>query len=323
MSISQKNSVSEVKNIKTKTHNNDYIFGLICVIGCQLTWGFLPIYLHFLKPIDPKIIILYRLVTMFIFALIGARLKYSFSEIFEPLKKTKTAITNVLAGFLLTIDWSIYIWAVNSGHVIQTSIGYYIEPIIICLFGILIFKEKITPYNIIAIAMAISAVILILVHYKQLPGVAVSLALTWAFYSAIKKGTDTPIIIALVNETIVFAVIALALIIYMETNKMGAIYQYGTNIKYYMMLMSGLATVVPVALFGISTRKVGLLVVGLAQYISPTITLICGVRLFGETLEKTQFIAFIIIWIGIVIFTVGEIIGQRNPKIIKSTKRMK
>lgn len=284
---------------------SDYKIGLICVIGCQVMWGILPIYWQALMPIDSVTIILYRILTMFIYAFIGARFRYSTREILAPLKDRKVRIRYFTAGLLLTANWSIYIWAINSGRVIQTTIGYYIEPLVICIFGIVLFHEKITKYNATAMILALIALIVILCHLGKLPGIALGLALTWAIYSAIKKTADQPILISLVFETMPYAVIALIAIVYLEVNGIGGL-SYHVPVKYGMLFLTGLVTVVPVALFGVSAKKVSLFIIGLAQYIGPTLTLLCGIFLFKEGIDKIEIIAFCIIWLGLVFFTIGE-----------------
>lgn len=298
-------------------NNREYKIGMLCVIGSQLIWGFLPIYWQALKPIDSRIIILYRIATMFIYSLIAARMKYSFKEIFAPLKERKTRIKYFTAGLILTANWSIYIWAINSERVVQASIGYYIEPLVICLFGIVLFKEKMTKYNAMAMIMALSAVVLILIHFKQIPAVALGLALTWATYSAIKKAADQPVLKALVFETMVFAVLAAIALIVLETKGVGGL-SYNQPVKYGAMYLSGFVTIIPVALFGVSAKKVSFLVIGLTQYISPTITLLCGVFLFKEGIDIYEIIAFGIIWSGLVIFTIGEFRANRKQNTIKN-----
>ena len=152
---------------------------------------------------------------------------------------------------------------------------------------------------------AVIAIIVILVHFRQIPGVALGLAGTWACYSAIKKTSELPAIIALVYETMVYAVIAFFAILYIETKGIGAI---SLNLpgKYAMMFLSGLITLIPVALFAVAAQKVSLLVIGLAQYISPTISLLLGIFMFREPIDAVQIIAFVIIWAGLCIFTYGE-----------------
>lgn len=286
--------------------SSEYRTGVICVLACQVIWGFCPIYWQALEPIPSWIIILYRIVTMFIYSYIAARFRYSREEIWAPLRDRAVRRKYFIAGFVLTINWSIYIWAMTSERVIQTSIGYYIEPLVICAVGIIVFKEKLTRYNLTAMLFALAAIIIILVHYGQLPGVALSLAGSWAIYSAIKKTAKQPAIIALVYETVLYAAIAVLVIPFIELKGIGAL-SYADPGKYALMLLCGLVTLVPIALFGAAAQKVTLLVIGLAQYISPTITLMLGIFLFREPIDRTQITAFIIVWIGLCFFTYGEI----------------
>ena len=193
----------------------------------------------------------------------------------------------------------------TSEHVVQASIGYYIEPIVICAVGIIFFKEKLTKYNLTAMLFALAAIILILVHFRQVPGVALGLAGTWAAYSAIKKTSDMPVLLTMVYETMLYAALALPAIIYIEATGNGVI-AMNMPVKYAMLFLSGLITAIPVGLFGAAAKKVPLLVIGLAQYISPTITLLIGVFMFGEPIDAVQITAFGIIWIGLTIFSYGE-----------------
>ena len=140
----QERKVDEERVLTEKNKDSDYRTGLICVIACQLIWGFLPVYWQALVPIPSWIIILYRMTTMFVYTYIAARLKYSREEIWAPLKEKGTLARYLVAGLLLTANWSTYIWAMTTGHMVQASIGYYLEPIVICLFGVVIFKEKFT-----------------------------------------------------------------------------------------------------------------------------------------------------------------------------------
>ena len=286
-------------------NNSDYRTGLICVLACQLFWGVCPVYWQALVPIPSWIIILYRIVTMFVFSYIAARMRYSREEIWQPLRGKGVFTRYLAAGLLLTANWSTYIWAMTTGHMIQASIGYYIEPIVICLFGVVIFREKFTRYNLTAMGFALVSIIVMLIHYGQIPGVALGLAFTWACYSAIKKSTDRPPLIELVYETMFYAVPALMAIFYIETKGIGAL-SLGVPGKYALMYLSGLITLIPIALFGSAAKKVTLFVIGLAQYISPTITLLLGIFAYKEPIDKVQVISFAIIWIGLVFFSYGE-----------------
>ena len=286
-------------------NNSDYRTGLICVLASQLIWGFLPAYWQALVPIPSWIIILYRMTTMFVYSYIAARLRYTKEEIWAPLKEKGAVVRYLIAGALLTANWSIYIWAMTTGHMIQSSIGYYLEPIVICLFGVVIFNEKFTRYNLTAVVFAAVALIVMLVHYGQLPGVALGLAFTWATYSAIKKSSKNPPLVELVYETMFYAVFAVIGILLIETRGMGAL-SLGVPGKYALMFLSGLVTLIPIALFGSAAKKVSLFIIGLTQYISPSITLLLGIFVYKEPIDRVQLLSFAVIWIGLVFFTYGE-----------------
>ena len=299
------------KSIGIKNKDNDYRTGLICVLACQLIWGFLPAYWQALVPIPSWIIILYRMTTMFVYSYVAAKLRYTKEEIWTPLREKGAVRRYMIAGLLLTANWSIYIWAMTTGHMIQSSIGYYIEPIVICLFGVVIFKEKFTKYNAAAMALAAAALIVMLIHYRQLPGVALGLAFTWATYSAIKKSTKNPPVVELVYETMFYAVFAVIGIFVIETRGIGAL-SLGVPGKYALMFLSGLVTLIPIALFGNAAKKVSLFIIGLTQYISPSITLVLGIFAYKEPIDRVQVISFAVIWIGLAIFSYGEYKNYRE-----------
>lgn len=303
--------MSDKPVLQTNKEYSDYKIGVLCVVGCQVFWGVCPLYWQALDPIPSWIIILYRIVTMFVFSYIAARFRFSREEIWGPLRDRAVRRKYFTAGLILTVNWSIYIWAMTSERVIQASIGYYIEPLVICAVGVVVFDEKLTRYNLTAIILAAVAILIILIHYKQIPGVALGLAGTWACYSAIKKTSELPVLLTLVYETVVYAVISLFVIIFIECTGVGAL-SLGVPGKYALMYLSGLITLIPVGLFSVSAKKVSLLVIGLAQYISPTMTLLLGIFVFKEPTDKVQLLAFLIIWTGLVIFTYGEFVTNRK-----------
>lgn len=285
-------------------HKN-YKMGIMAATGCSFIWGLLPIYWKSLVPIPSSVIIIYRIFWVGVVSFIISLKLYGFKKIVTPLKDKKTALKFLLAGFIITSNWSIYIWAVNAGFVIQTSIGYYIEPIVVSLFGIIFFKEKITKYNLTAFLFAIAGVMLVLAHFGELPTIAIGLALTFATYAALKKHFNVEAILSLLYETIFFVPIALIAIIYLECAGSGAIgtcepYQYG------LLMLTGVATALPLGLFAVGANNLPLVTLGVTQYISPTIALLLGIYAFGEPFDGVQLIAFGIIWVGLLIFTIGE-----------------
>ncbi len=301
--------------MELEQRNNDYRSGLIASIGCMTLWGILPIYWQALVPISSWVIIIYRILLVNVFAMLLARTRFTWREIFGPIRSDwQLALKFLAAGAVITINWSTYIWAVNADHVIDASIGYYIEPLMVCVFGMLCFREKLTRFKAAAMALALLAVIILLVHFHAFPGIALGIAMSFAVYSAIKKTVSQPPLISLVYETIFFAPPALAAIVWLELQGKGALgagqpYQYG------LLLLCGLLTVIPLSLFASAAQKVPLFTLGLTEYISPTLSLILGVFFFKEPFDRIEFLAVAIIWVGLVFFSVGELREQRKAQI--------
>ncbi|MBM6991338.1 MAG: EamA family transporter RarD [Mobilibacterium timonense] len=282
-----------------------YRKGLQEIILCMVLWGVLPIYWKSLVPINSWIIIIYRVLLVFLVALIFALRKYSMKEIFAPVRTLRGAGKFLAAGIIITLNWSVFIWAVNSGHILQSSIGYYIEPMAVALLGVLIFHEKLTKYKVTALLFALAAVIIMLVHYGELPTIALLIAISFAVYSAIKKSISEPPAISLVCETFFLAPIALVVILFLEFTGRGALGQ-GQPYQYGLLMLCGLVTVIPLTLFAGAAQKVQMFTLGVAEYISPTLNLLIGVFIYHEPLDRVQFIALVIIWIGLCFFTAGE-----------------
>lgn len=287
---------------------NNYKLGLIYALSCAVLWGFLPIYWDALKPIDSFVIIFYRvvlmMVTCFLICFYQKRsIKGVFSAMFSDRKKMWTYI---IAGIIITINWSIYIWAVNAGFVIQSSMGYFLEPLIVCLFAMIIYKEKANKWKLISLAFALVGLMIMVIGYKEVPMIAIGLASSFAIYAAIKKSVDLPPFQSLLYETLFLAPIALIIVFYLEGTGSGALITGGT-VKYIMLLFAGLATAIPMGLFSAAANKLPLFTLGLTEYISPSIALILGIFLFKEPFDMIQFSAFVVIWIGLVFFSYGEV----------------
>lgn len=293
--------------------NRAYRQGMVSAVCCSLFWGVLPIYWQWLKPIDSFVIIFYRIVMVAVCCAAAAFVFHGRREVLAPLADKKGLIKYALAGLLITANWSIYIWAVNAGFVIQTSIGYYIEPLVVCTFGIVLFKEKLSTYKVIALCFALAGVAAVIWYFKQVPLIALGVALTFAVYAAAKKSFSLPPLISLFYETVFWAPLALAVIVYLELNGRGAL-AAGEPHKFVLLLLCGIVTALPLGLFASATRKLNLFVVGLTEYISPTISLFIGIFLFKEPFESVQLIAFAIIWIGLVFFSYGEYKENRLRK---------
>ena len=288
------------------TDKKDYIKGVQAAIFCSALWGVLPLYWQALRPIGSGVIIFYRIFLVGLVCFAASAGIYGIKEVLKPWHDKRLVLRNIAAGLLITFNWSLYIWAVNADFVIQTCIGYYIEPLMVCVFGIVFFKEKLEKHKLIAIIFAGVGLTVILIHFMQIPFIALGLALSFATYAAIKKTSELPPLISLFYETIFLMPIALAVIIYLEVSGRGAL-DTGAPYQYVLLLLCGVLTAVPLGLFGVSAQKVPLTTLGITQYLSPSIALVIGIFIMNEPFDMVQLISFIIIWIGLVFFTMGEI----------------
>lgn len=288
------------------SHSKDYKNGIITLLCCNILWGVLPVYWQALRPINSWVIIFYRIFLVGLAAGIASLKVYGWSEIKKHLAIKKNLWLFPLTGLLITCNWSIYIWAVNADHVIQTCVGYYIEPLVVCLFGLVLFREKLNRYKIGAMFMALIGIIIILIHFGQLPTIALGLAFSFAIYAALKKNFNLPATMSVFLETFFLMWPALGVIIYLECTGQGAL-AVGEPGKYALMLLCGILTATPLSLFANGAKKVPLVVTGLLAYIGPSLTLLIGIFFMKEPFDSIQLIAFIFVWIGLAYFTIGEI----------------
>ncbi|NLD20374.1 MAG: EamA family transporter RarD [Clostridiales bacterium] len=284
---------------------SSYKKGLIYALSCSILWGVLPIYWQALRPIESSVIIFYRIFLVGVVCFIASIKLYGMKEMKKHLRPKGAKLKFFLAGLLITTNWSIYIWAVNADFVIQTCVGYYIEPLMVCVFGIIFFKEKLTGYKLTALIFAMMGVVVMLVHFMQVPLIALSLGLTFATYAALKKSYQLPSVLSLFYETMFLALPALGVVIYLEVNGQGAL-ALGDPVKYILLMFCGPLTAIALAFFAEAANNVPLVTLGLIEYLSPSISLIIGIFMFKEPFDMIQFIAFVIVWIGLVFFTIGE-----------------
>ena len=285
--------------------------GMACAILCALVWGILPIYWKSLHPINSLLIMFYRLVLACIVVFLGSLIVYKWKGIIEPLKKKEAIPVYILAGIVISTNWGLYIWMVNAGFIVQTSIGYYIEPLVICIFGAILLKEKIEKYTLAAFIIAGIGVVIMIFSYGEVPLLAIVLAMTFATYALIKKKLQIPALLSLFYETFFLLPVVIPCILYMEFTGRGAFTQ-GEPYQIGLLFLSGLFTAIPLSLFAMAANRISLIALGITEYISPSMALILGIFIYKETFDLIHFIGFIIIWIGLIIFTAGGIRSRRQ-----------
>lgn len=296
---------------RTEAQKREYKIGWLCAVSCGVIWGGLPIYWKQLDFIMPVLAMFYRLsLACLLVFLIDLKI-YGWKQIVEPLKERGALWSYLLSGGLISINWSLYIYMVNVGKVIQTSIGYYIEPLVIAVFGLLFFREKFDRYKAAALGLAVIGVLIMVLSYGQLPVLALLLAVSFGGYAVVKKKVNQPAMLALFYETLVLLPLAVGFILFMELTGRGA-FTTATPVQLGWLSLSGLVTALPLVLFAMAANRIPLIELGLSGYLSPSVALLLGIFLFGEGFDIYQFIGFCVIWVGLAIFTAGNFIYARE-----------
>lgn len=302
-------------SLNQKNKNSEYTKGLLTCLGCQTLWGFLVLFWDALNPIPSSTVIFYRVFLVGLISTAFAIGMYGWKEYKKIFKNKKAFCELTLTGAIITINWSMYIWAVKAGFVIQTCVGYFIEPLMVAAFGIVFFNEKLSKFKLISFIFALVGLTVILIHFKEVPTLALGLAVSFAIYAALQKIFDMPSMLMLSYETVLLAIPALAIVIWLEATGQGALSMPDVSTgKYLLMLCCGPLTALPLFLFGVAATRVELVMLGILEYISPSLSLLLGIFVLHEAFDGVQFISFVLVWIGLVFFTIGEIKDREHKE---------
>lgn len=289
--------------------------GILYAFGAYGIWGLFPLYWRLLDQVDSMEILLSRVIWSFVFTTVFILILKHKNLLIEDLKtiwkNKKVFLALLAASFAISCNWFIYIFAVNNGHVIETSLGYYINPLITVLFGMLFFKERLSKMQLVAVIVAFIGVIVLTVSYGNIPWVAMLLAFSFATYGALKKKITLDATRGLAIETLFILPFALIYYIYiMSTNQMSFLHvSWQTDI---LLILAGVVTAIPLVLFSKGAKLLPQYLIGFIQYITPTTLLIFGIVLYHETFSTIEFISFSFIWLAILIFTVSTIVESRK-----------
>lgn len=288
--------------------------GMMAALSTYLIWGVLPLYWNLLARAEANEILAHRIIWSFVFmvvVLMVTKRWQSFKEDCRALwQDKKRAAILLLAAFTISLNWLMYIWAVNHGHVIDTSIGYYINPLMSVLFGIVFFRERISGLKKISLLLAAIGIVLMTYQLGKLPWVAVALAVSFSVYGALKKQLHLNPFSSITLETLLmvpFAVPYIGILMMSPANH----FSLATPDLALYLMGTGVVTAVPLVLFSYGANLLPLNVLGFFQYISPTIGLLLGIFFFHETFGMAQISALGFVWVAIVLFTVAESLRGR------------
>jgi len=280
-----------------RTKRSEYSLGLLFGVGSYVLWGLFPLYWPLLKPASPLEIVSHRAVWTLIFCLIVLALSKQLHSAISVVKRPKMMAGLFLSTILVSINWLTYIWATNNGHVVEAALGYYINPLIIIAFGVLLLREKMRPLQWLAVGIAAVGVTILTIDYGRLPWVAISLALSWGTYGLVKKKLDLGALDGLAIETLISFIPYVGYLIYLGNQGTG---QFGQSPGLTILLISaGAVTAIPLLLFNGSTTRLPYSTIGLLQYITPTIQFSIGVWVRHEDMPAARWIGFLVIWLAL------------------------
>lgn len=287
----------------------EFTKGISYTAGSYLLWGILPIYWKFLNHVPALEILAHRVIWSFIFVLtivglLKRKLLKNFSQV--QMRNRRTWLGLILASLFISINWLTYIYAVNTNHIVEASLGYYINPLVSLLLGVFVIREKINAIQMISFAVAGIGVIYMTVTFGKFPWIALLLALSFGLYGLSKKLIKVDSILGLFLETLFVLPIALLFLAYIGFNGQHHFLTGSLNNDLFL-LGSGIATALPLLWFSIGAQKIPLYMVGFLQYIAPTISLILGTLLYKEPFTKDHAITFTCIWLAILVFTISNI----------------
>lgn len=288
--------------------------------SAYLLWGAFPLYFRLLERSGAVEIVLHRIAWSLLVCLAVVAATRAWGELRTVLATPRSILLLAGAAVVLTINWGVYIYAVNSGHVIEASLGYYINPLVTVLMGVVVLRERLRPLQWTAVGVGAVAVAVLTAAYGRLPWIALTLALSFGLYGLVKNrvGGSVGAVASLTTETLVLAPFAAAGIIWLQLEGRGT---FGVEAPWQGLLLAsaGVVTVVPLLLFASAASRVPLSTIGLLQYLTPTLQLLCGVLLLGEHMPGVRWVGFGLVWVALVVLTADTLVAHGRRQRLPAT----
>ncbi|AFS69905.1 EamA family transporter RarD [Exiguobacterium antarcticum] len=280
--------------------------GMSATFVAYVIGGLLPIYKLFADEVPAWTVVSIRIISAFVFVSLLLRMTKKFKHVKQLWKNRRQRNTVLAAGLVLGGNWTLYLYAIGEGYIVESSLGYYINPLVSVLFGLLFFGERLNRAQLLAMVSAISGVLILTFGYGKFPIIAFSLAVSFAFYGVLKKKAAAEPLSGLFLETLVTLPFALMTLGITGSNPMALPIE-----ALFAIIMLGVATAIQLMLFGYGMPKIPFVYVGILQYIAPTLTLVLGVFLFNDIFTTIHLIAFLFIWLAVALFTISGISNGR------------
>ena len=287
------------------------LVGLAAACAAFLIWGLSPIYWKSLKSVPAFEILMHRMIWSFVFLLPLIAGQRRFAEFRAALTSRHSLIALTASTLLVGVNWFLFIWAINTGHILQTSLGYYINPLVNVFLGMVFLKERLRPLQIAAVVLAAISVSMLTFGYGRFPWVALTLAFSFGFYGLIRKIAPVGAVVGLAVETLLLSLPAAAYLIYLETAGAGHFLRGSWQVS-ALLMGAALVTALPLLLFTTGARRLHLSTMGFLQYIAPSCTFLLAVFVYGEPLDAAKLKAFLLIWTALVVYSVDSVRHYRR-----------
>ena len=299
--------------------------GVLYALGAYGIWGFFPLYWKMLGDVPSSQIIAHRIMWSAVFLMVLLTLRRNWKPLIGALRSPRVVLTYTAASVILTTNWLIYVWAINADKVVESSLGYFINPLVSILLGVLFLGERMRAWQWVAVGVAALGVLDLALSYGQIPWIALSLALSFGTYGLIKKRAPLAASHGLALETGTMFLPALAFVVVQSQLGVGAFglstaAQAGGGLTplatSLLLIGGGVVTTIPLLLFSSATQMIPLSWIGLLQYITPTAQFLMGVFLYHEPLTHDNLVGFVVVWVGLAIFGVEGILARRGDRAV-------
>ena len=280
-------------------------------IGAYAAWGLFPIYWKWLHQVPALQLLAHRIVWSFLLLAVVLVVVRQWRAFRAEAWHVRTICIYFVAAMLLGVNWLTYVWAVNAGYIVETSLGYFINPLLSVLLGVIILHERLRRAQWIAVGLAAAGVVYLTLAYGSLPWIALTLAFSFGLYGLVKKTAPLGALHGLTLETGLLFVPMLLYLIFAEVRGEGA-FLHTDGVSTLLMIGAGVVTVVPLLMFAAAVRLIPLSLMGILQYIAPTLQFLIGVLIFGEAFTRTQFIGFGLVWLAVLVFTAENFLMRRK-----------
>jgi chloramphenicol-sensitive protein RarD len=290
--------------------------GIVLAFSAYIFWGLHPIYWKLLDDVQSFEIVSYRIFWSLIFFIIILILRNEWKEFLIKIKRLERKWLLILPAFLIGSNWATYIWAVNADFILETSMGYFICPLVSVFLGVVILKEKLRIIQWFAVFLAGIGVLFMTIMYGQFPWISLYLAGTWAVYGLLRKKSPLSAVEGLTLETAVLSIFSLTYISFLSTTGSGSFFDHWSISL--LLIGAGVISGLPLIIFIVAARLINFSLIGIIQYIYPTLIFLIGFLIYNEPLDDSKLVGFIFIWSALIIYTVEAGIYIRKQKIISS-----